>query len=73
MLTPSLKNFITRYAPSIALIVNPHESAVLKVDPADVHIIRPWSAKFDRLVENWNSQLLPFPQFPPFPVEGQGA
>lgn len=70
MLTPSLKNFITRYAPSIALIVNPHESAVLRVDPADVHIIRPWSAEFDKLIENWNSQLLPFP---PFPVEGQGA
>lgn len=61
MVTPSLKNFITRYAPSIALIVNPYESEALKVDSADVHFLRPWDAEFDRLVANGETPLLPFP------------
>ena len=61
MVTSSLKNFISRYAPSIALVVNPYENAVLNLGPCDVHLIRPWSAEFDKLVKNWDSHLLPSP------------
>jgi hypothetical protein len=61
MVTPSLKSFITRYAPSTALIVNPYESEALKIGSADVHFLRPWGDEFDRLVSNGESQLRPFP------------
>jgi hypothetical protein len=61
LVTPSLKSFITRYAPSTALIVNPYQSDVLKIESADVHFLRPWEAEFDRLVANGETPLLPFP------------
>jgi predicted AAA+ superfamily ATPase len=61
MVTPSLKNFITRYAPSIALIVNPYENEVQKIESAEVHFIRPWSDEFGHLIKNWDTPLVPIP------------
>ena len=61
---PSLRSFITRYAPSIAVIVNPYVSSVLKLESTDVYFIRPWSAEFDKLIENGNTHFLPFPVEP---------
>jgi predicted AAA+ superfamily ATPase len=61
MITPSLKSFITRYAPAAALIVNPYESEVLKVESVDAHFLRPWDAEFDRLLAKGETPLPPFP------------
>ena len=61
LVTPSLRSFITRYAPSIALIVNPYESEALKIESADVHFLQPWGDEFDRLISKGESNLRPFP------------
>ena len=61
MVTPSLKSFITRYAPSTALIVNPDDSEALKIGAADVHLLRPWDTESDRLLARGEFPLLPFP------------
>lgn len=58
---PSLKNFISKYTPSIALIANPYISEVVKFQQTDVHFVLPWSAEFDKLVGDWDTFLLPFP------------
>jgi predicted AAA+ superfamily ATPase len=61
MVTPSLKSFITRYAPSTALIVNPYDSEALKIGSAAVHFLRPWDTEFDRLLAKGEIPLQPFP------------
>jgi hypothetical protein len=54
------ENFAWHQKPT-ALIVNPDDSEALKIGSADVHLLRPWDAEFDRLLANGEIPLLPFP------------